>query len=262
MYVNTDVKSAGRILDILELLARATESVSLKEVAADLSFPRSSTHGLLQTLVGRGYALRQDGERYALNPVCQNGPGWIGGTEANLIAVGQPIMDRLRDDCGETVYLGVRMRSHDVKRVAASVSHQAVRYDVVNQNLAPAYCSAMGRVLLAFGPPDAAASYLARLTPLARTPHTVTDPAVLAVLIAQAARRGYAISDEEMAIGGTGIAAPVRDSTAQVVAAVDLAVVTPRFLPNRERMIAAVLAGAQQISLRLGYNVAKRDAAP
>jgi DNA-binding IclR family transcriptional regulator len=257
--MNTDVKSAGRILDILELLARATEPVSLKEVAADLSFPRSSTHGLLQTLVGRGYALRRNGERYALNPTCQNGPGWIGGTEANLIAVARPIMDRLRDECGETVYLGVAMRNHDVKRVAASISHQAVRYDVVHHDLAPAYCSAMGRVLLAFSPPDAIAAYLARLEPVARTPHTITNAADLAALIAAVRRQGYAVSDQEMVIGGTGIAAPVRDSSAKVVAVVNLAVVTPRFLPNRERMITAVIASGQQISLRLGCNTGGKD---
>lgn len=257
--MNTDVKSAGRILDLLELLARATEPVALKEVAAELGFPRSSTHGLLQTLVHRGYALRRDGGLYVLNPTCQSGPGWIGGTEANLIAVALPIMDRLRDTCGETVYLGVRMRNHDVKRVAASVSHQAVRYDVAHHDLAPAYCSAMGRVLLAFGPQDAAAAYLRRLTPAARTPHTVTDAAALTTLIAEAARQGYAISNQEMVIGGTGIAAPVRDKSAVVVAAVNLAVVTARFLPNRDRMIAAVMASARQISLRLGCSPGRQD---
>jgi DNA-binding IclR family transcriptional regulator len=58
--VNTEVKSAARMLDLLEYLAGCSEPVKLKEIVATLGFPRSSAHALAQTLVSRGYAIQDD----------------------------------------------------------------------------------------------------------------------------------------------------------------------------------------------------------
>ncbi|MFC4167440.1 IclR family transcriptional regulator [Teichococcus aestuarii] len=261
MSMNLEVKSAGRILELLEFLAAAAEPVSLKEVALELGFPRSSTHGLLQTLVGRGYALREEGDRYVMNPACRSGPGWSGGPTAHLVAVARPVMEKLRDESGETVVLGVRMRNQDVKRCAKLVSLQAVRYDTTRETQMPAYCTAMGRVLLAYAEPGVVDAYLARLQPERLTPRTVTDRAALRGLIEAARRDGYAISDEEMVLGGTGIAAPVRTRSGRVEAAINLGVVTPRYAANRERMIGLVVAAARQLSFRMGHMSAVESAA-
>lgn len=251
--MNAEVKSAARILEVLEFLARASEPVGLKDVVDELGYPKSSAHGLLATLVSRGYAVRGDGGRYALNEVCRSGPGWVGGEEAQLVALARPIMDELRDDVGESVFLGVRTRGGDVKRLAKSVSRQAIRYDADSDTPVPAYCTAMGRILLAFWSREATERYLTSVTLAPRTPLTVTDPDALRALLKNVRRDGYAISDQEMVLGGSGVAAPVWNRAGQVGAVLNLGIVTPRFLETRERMIASVVAAARVLSSRLGF---------
>jgi len=251
--MNNEIKSAARILELLEFLARASEPVALREVVDELGYPKSSAHGLLATLVGRGYAVRDESDRYALNHACRSGPGWVGGQEAQLIAAARPIMDRLRDEVGESVFLGARLRNGDVKHLAKSVSRHAIRYDTERAAPVPAYCTAMGRILLAFWRRKAAETYLATTPRLARTPFTTTKLADLRAILDGVRRDGYAISDQEMVMGGSGVAAPVWNRAGEVVAVLNLGVVTSRFHDNRERMVAAVVEGARLLSGRLGF---------
>ena len=58
--MNSEVKSAGRILDLLEYLSQRREAVSLSQIIRDLGFPKSSAHGLLQTLTARGHVTQDD----------------------------------------------------------------------------------------------------------------------------------------------------------------------------------------------------------
>ena len=65
--MNDNVKSAARVLDILELLARSDEPMALKDLVSVLALPKSSAHALLRTLQSRGYVERDAADRYALN---------------------------------------------------------------------------------------------------------------------------------------------------------------------------------------------------
>src|SRR5262249_3309091 len=71
------VKSAARVLDILELLFRSEEPMALKDIVAILALPKSSAHALMKTLQSRGYVER-DADRYVLNEFLRQSPGWIG----------------------------------------------------------------------------------------------------------------------------------------------------------------------------------------
>ena len=84
-------------------------------------------------------------------------------------------MDQLRDDLDETVFLGVRAARGDVKVIAKSVSRAQIRYDPDDPRLRPAYCTGMGRVLLAFWDKKSTDAYLMRTRLRAHTPRTVTD---------------------------------------------------------------------------------------
>jgi DNA-binding IclR family transcriptional regulator len=248
-----EVKSAVRVLEILELLARAREPVPLREVAAELGYPRSSTHALLQTLVARGYASKNGHERYALEDGVRHGPGWIDRAEAQLLAAARPVMEEMRDRLGETVFLGVRLPSGDVRRLEKCVSRHAVRYDTDRITPAPAYCTAMGRTMLAYWDSDALRRYLKRVRLVAHTPNTITDPEKLLVLLARIRKQGHAVVDQEYVIGGVGVAAPVRDRSGAVVAVLNIGAVVPRFAAARAQLIDGVKQGAAQVSRRLGY---------
>jgi IclR family transcriptional regulator, pca regulon regulatory protein len=251
-YMNSEVKSAARVLEVIELLAEAARPLALKEIVAELAFPKSSAHALAQTLVSRGYVVQDATERYALEESCRQ--GFAGrAREARLISISRPIMEALRDRSGETVMLCVRTPRGEVKRLAKCVSQQAVRYDIDLAAPTAVYCTATGRVLLAFSGADAIDAYFAHAALTTRTPHTVTDPARLREILADVRRDGVAMSDQEFVFGSTGIAAPLRNREGTVIAALNLGTVTARFELNKASLISGVKQAAARLSRRLGW---------
>lgn len=261
MDVNeTEVKSAARVLEILEFLTRSGAPSTLAEIVAELGLPKSSAHALMRTLMLRGYVERDEAERYALAPAFRAG-GWIGGRDGHLAAVARPVMEQLRRDLRETVILGARGVGGDVRIVAKLVSPEQVRYDTDTHGLRPAYCTAMGRVLLAWWDQRALDGYLSRLRPRAITPRTVTDVARIRALVDRVRAEGVAVVEEEFSIGGSGAAAPVFDDTGRLVAVLNVAAATRRFPGARRRIVDALARGARRISQRLGHRDRIGDAA-
>jgi IclR family pca regulon transcriptional regulator len=251
--MNSEVKSAARVLELVELLAASTRPLALKEIVAELDFPKSSAHALAQTLVSRGYVVQDSNERYALAESCRN--GFSGrAREARLIAIARPIMEALRDSSGETVMLSVRAPRGEVKRLAKCVSQQAVRFDIDLAAPNATYCTATGRVLLAHAGPEAIDAYLERAALVARTPFTVTDPARLREILAAVHRDGVAVSNQEFIFGSTGIAAPVRNRDDEVIAALNLGTITVRFELKKTAIVVAVKQSANRLSRRLGWS--------
>lgn len=246
------VKSADRILDLLELLGCASGALSLAEVSQALAIPKSSALGLLRTLAARGYAERDEADGYRLAEPFGAEPGdWIGGMKRRVAMVARPVIEALVEQTGETVNLGAMVPGFMVRPLVQVASPQEVRYEP-RQVQCPAYCTAMGRVLLAHSNAETVSACLA--APLARlTPATETDPAAIRRLIEQARAQGYAEIDGEFAVGGSGVAAPVFDGAGRVVAALNLASLTERWQRQRRGWIVAVTEAAAEISQRLGH---------
>ena len=251
--MNDNVKSAGRVLDILELLARSDEPMALKDLVSVLALPKSSAHALLRTLQSRGYVERDAADRYALNESLRQSAGWIGGPQAHLAALARPVMEQLRDELEESVFLGVREARGDVKVIAKAVSRAAIRYDSDNPSPRTAYCTGMGRILLAFWDKKSTAAYLMRTRLRAHTPRTVTDAAKLRAILAKVATDGYAVVEEEFVLGGSATAAPVFGANGTVVAALNVGTVSARYPAAKPQIIAGVVRAAATISQRLGY---------
>lgn len=255
--MNSEVKSAARVLELVELLAASARPLALKEIVAELDFPKSSAHALAQTLVSRGYVVQDASERYALAESCRH--GFAGrAREARLIATARPIMEALRDNSGETVMLCVRAPRSEIKRLAKCVSQQAVRYDIDLAAPTAVYCTASGRILLAHAGQEAIEAYLECTSLVAHTPFTVTDPARLREILAAVRRDGIAMSNQEFVFGSTGVAAPVRNREGEVIAALNLGTVTIRFELKKAALIAAVKQAANRLSRRLGWIAARQ----
>ncbi|TCL05964.1 IclR family transcriptional regulator [Sodalis ligni] len=249
-----EVKSAVRVLEVLELLTHEEKPLSLKEVVDELGYPKSSTHNLLATLVSRGYAIRDETDRYQLNNAFREGPGWICGPEARLSEMALPVMRELRDRCGETIMLGVLNGEGRLKTLERCSGTQPVRYESPLGSCLPSYCTAMGRALLA-GRDDAQIdNYLSRERIVQYTRHTLVDREQIKAHIAKARRDGYAVSDQEIDIGGSGVAAPVLNGKGETVAALNVAAISSRFNENGEALIAAVKNYAAILSSRLGWH--------
>lgn len=251
--MNGNIKSAVRVLDILETLTARQAPARLNELARDLSIPKSSMHALLMTLISRGYVQRDDAERYRIVETYRRGTGWVGGFDAHLRAIATPIITATRDATRETVFVCIQRSDFDVRLVCKAVSDQPIRYDATEQSRLPGYATVMGRVLLAYSDGAQVDAYFRRTTLEAMTARSVTDETSIRAELALIRQHGYGTIEEEYAQGGCGIAAPVRNAEGQVVAVIDIATVTQRYAIRRDEMLAAVLDAAGQISQRLGW---------
>ncbi|RVU14255.1 IclR family transcriptional regulator domain-containing protein [Methylobacterium oryzihabitans] len=202
--------------EYLEILARGLRVVAafnagprqmtLSELAALVDAPRSTVRRVLLTLEHLGYVAR-DGRHFSLTPrVLVLASAYL--TSNPLPALMQPVVDGLSRRTGEACSAAVLDRDEAVMIARASPSRIITVGLEVGYRL-PAYCSAVGRVLLGgLTEPDLDAA-LGR-TPLERlTPATVTDPVILKALVIAGREQGYSLVDEEAEHGFRSIAVPV-----------------------------------------------------
>ncbi|NTI65340.1 IclR family transcriptional regulator [Agrobacterium rhizogenes] len=250
--MNSEVKSAGRVLDILEYMAGRREAVALSQIVRDLTLPKSSAHGLLQTLAARGHLVQDSAGRYMLIEAGRHGFPFRRHEEP-LVVKAMPFMERLRDESGETMLLSAMNAHCDIRRLAKSVSRQPIRYDVNLDAAIVAYCTAMGRILLAHAPQQTLEDYLSRVQFLSYTPYTITNVQEIRNILIKVRQDGYAINDQEFVTGSTGIAMPVFDATGNVVAALNLGTLTSRYFERHEALLSMLRKTADDISRSLGY---------
>lgn len=195
-----DVKSAARTVEVLELLAsRQNRPARLRELSDALGVPKSSLYALLRTLVKHGW-VRTDasGTLYGIGiRALLAGTSYL-DTDPYVRLV-QPYLDQVRAQLNETVHFG-RLDGSDIVYLATKESGHGLRpYSRVGRRL-PAYCTALGKSLLALRGDGALEGNLPdQLEPV--TPHTLVErPALLSDLEA-VRRRGYALDLQENTVG-------------------------------------------------------------
>lgn len=235
------VKSAARVLDVLEALAE-TGPMNLRDLAAHLEVPKSSMHALLRTMQWRGW-LETDatGTLYGLGVrSLLAGSAYVDSDV--VVRQTAPLLDDLAQQTGETVHLG-RLESTDVVYLAKRESSHPLRlFSSVGRRL-PAYATALGKALMAEMPEGAARSCLPReLT--AFTPNTITDPEQVLADLEAVRRRGYAIDDEENASGLRCFAVALRQRSG-TRDAISISVPVARLQDGREEEIVGALLRAR-----------------
>jgi IclR family pca regulon transcriptional regulator len=174
-------------------------------------------------------------------------------------AAGRPLQ-ALADETGYTVNLAVLDGADIVyverRRPAKRNPSRLELSSQVGMRL-PAYCTSMGKVLLAYSEPERVRAILDRTDLARRGPKTITAREELLRNLADIAERGIGANDEELAPGLRSIAAPVRDRTGQVVAAVNLAVHLGAWNATidavERRLGPALVRCAEDLSKKLGY---------
>jgi DNA-binding IclR family transcriptional regulator len=243
----TVVKSADRALAILELLA--TGPRRLTDITEQLQLPLSSVHGLMATLVKRGFADFEAGSRaYRLGL-----KAWTVGHSyqghRDLAGLALPLMERLAADTGETVQLA-RLDGLDNVYIAIADSPQPMKLVSAVGKRLPAYATGIGKVLLAGLADDELSRRLAGVTLRRFTDHTVASVPELHREIARVRRRGYATDDQEYVVGCRCVALAIRNGTHDVLAGMSVAAPTPRCGPGwtaeTRRRLAAVVAELEQ----------------
>lgn len=247
------VKSAERTLAILELLTRHEEPMSFTAIAQALRYPRSSLHGLLRTVVERGWADFDPEQRSYTLGIRTLEAGNAYTRALGLVERALPLMERIRDTIDETVQLAVLDGLHNVYVAKVDGRQTLTLASEVGRRL-PAHATGVGKVLLAGLGRDELEARLGPTTLAGFTPHTLTDKERLRAHLRTVSGRGFAVDNEEYTLGIRCVAVPVQDWSRHTVAALSVSVPAIRFTPaHREKAHRLLLDAAHRLSTALGY---------
>jgi len=252
-----DRSVAARLFAILDAFAAPAGATSLTltltAVAQRASLPLSTTHRLVAELVGWGGLTKHDNGQYSLGMRL-----WELGvqtpTARNLRTIALPYLEDLYETTREHVHLAI-LDGRDALYLEKLSGHHAVRLISRVGARLPLHSTGVGLVLLAYAPADVVREYLA--TSLQRfLPRTITEPDAVRRRLAEIRLVGVARMSEEMTAGSSSIAAPIRDRTGQVVAAVSIVTRTTEVIDVEQEQ--AVRVAAQGVSRALGYRRAQQ----
>lgn len=249
---STAVKSADRVMEILEYCACSARPVTHAEIGVALSIPKSSMSGLLGNLRERGYlAYRADGKSYTLGPSVVALAGRYLNT-LDLPRLAQGTTQALAAATGESAALAVPV-GNLVQVIARHNWVQPLMYTVQIGDTAPLHASASGKAILAFASPDTQRHMLAGYRFERTTPRSHHSLASLRADLTVARKAGVAKSDEELVVGIVSMAGPVFDGAGSVVAALSVSIPTPRVdCATHHKLGRAVMTHAAGLSRQLG----------
>ena len=220
------VGSLDRGLAVLEVLARHPKGMTLTDMASEVGLTRAGARRFLLTLTVTGYAT-QSGRLFMLSPrLLSVARTWLQGT--SLWSYAEPVMREVSAALDESCSAAV-LSGGDVVYVARVPGRRILSVALNVGTRLPAWCTSMGRVLLSDLPTAELAEFLARATIEQRTSKSITDRKELAIEIAKAAERGFAIVDEELEIGLRSIAVPIHERSGKIVAAINVSTQSARF---------------------------------
>jgi IclR family pca regulon transcriptional regulator len=212
------VQSLERGLAVIQSFDAEHPDLTLSEVAARTGLTRATARRLLLTLGQLGY-VSSNGRRFSLTPrVLDLGYAYL--SSLNVQQIAQPYLEALSDRVHESVSVTV-LDGADIVYVARVPTKRIMTISLGLGSRLPAYCTSMGRVLLAeLGPDELAAALPGSLE--RHTEHTVTTSAELAVVLKPVRAQGWALVDQELEMGLRSVAAPLRDASGRAVAAMNI----------------------------------------
>jgi DNA-binding IclR family transcriptional regulator len=246
------IQSVQRAVQILRQLAVAGSRLGVTELSERLGVAKPTVHAMLRTLEAEGLVVQdRESSKYALGPgLLYLGNAYLDGHELRTRSI--TWADALAARAGEAVWVGVLTGDHVL------VVHHAFRPEGAIQILEvgasiPWNTSALGKAMVAFGTAETEKLLLAGERGVL-TGRSVTDPELLAEQLEAVRQAGYAIEDQESAIGDAGIAAPVFDRSGEVVGAIAVVGPVERLLADdrREELAVAVRETARNLSRDLG----------
>ena len=211
------VTSGRRLIHMLEAVMSDGGQSSVSAIARSIDIPIATAHRHVATLVSEGYLMRNGNRRHAVGPRLMRLLQLV--DEKQIIAnASAPVLHELADQLGCVVQLGTLENDMVTYRIKTGKGAKGL-FTKVGMQL-EAYCSAIGKVLLAHLPDTEKRAYLASGPFVALTPRTITDPTELAAELSVAKQRGYALDLEEAAAGLICAAVPIRSTHGQVPAAI------------------------------------------
>ncbi len=213
--------SLARGIAVIRAFTQQKRRLTISQLSQRTGIPRAAVRRCLYTLAQLGYVNADEGKDFTLSPrILSLGHAYLSSTP--LSSAAQPLLDRVSDVLHESSSIAL-LEGDEILYVArSSTNRRIMSVDLGLGTRLPAYCTSMGRVLLAYLPPTELDAYLARAKIIRYTPRTIVAPEKLRHELDGIRRAGYAIVDQELEIGLRSIAVPVRDHAGAVVAAMNI----------------------------------------
>ena len=248
------LSSVASAIRVLKAFSETEIELGISTLAKRLGLAKSTVHRLASTLASEGLLEQNpDNGRYRLG-LGLFALGALVRQRMDISTQALPYLHKLREITGETVHLATLEQSNIIYLFNLE-SLQAIRARSYVGARKPAFCTSEGRVLLAHQGPEALARAI-KGGLVQSTPHTQTEPAVLRKVLDVVLREGYAVDDEESEVGMRGLAAPVRNHTGNVIAAIGIAGPVQRLSKRTLRnFVAPVVEIAEAVSARVGFQI-------
>lgn len=244
----TALAAPERNLMLLEAVVADSGRSSVAALARASGVPVASAHRHIAALVGAGYLVPADYGRHLPGQKLRKLAAMVGDRQIMTNAA-SPILDRLAARTGCVVQLGVFEKEMVTYLVKAGQSAGDL-FTKVGMQL-EAYCSGIGKVLLAHLPMQAQAEYLASGPFVALTNRTITDPLLLRAELDHVAKQTFALDNEEVVTGLQCVAVPVRNMQDEVIAAISASRATQIENQNwQEQLLPLLHASASEIGQR------------
>ncbi|WP_260956999.1 pca regulon transcriptional regulator PcaR [Pseudomonas citri] len=243
--------SLARGLAVVQAFQERKRHLTIAQISHRTEIPRAAVRRCLHTLIKLGYATT-DGRTYSLLPkVLTLGHAYLSSTPLAVSA--QPYLDRMSEQLHEACNMAT-LEGDDILYIARSATTQRlISVDLSVGGRLPAYCTSMGRILLAALDDASLRDYLDHADLQAKTSRTLHTPEALLECLQEVRKQGWCIVDQELEQGLRSIAVPVYDASGQVVAALNVSTHAGRVSRNEleQRFLPGLLGASRDLSAQL-----------
>lgn len=244
--------SLARGLMVIQAFTQQTPQMTISQLSVKTGLSRAAVRRCLYTLTKLGFAGAEDGQRYALRPRMLS-LSHTYTTSSNLSTNAQPIIERLSQTYRESFSVATLDGPEIVYIARTTVPSRVMAVDLHIGSRLPAYCTSMGRVLLAYLPAEQLEAYLAKAELIPHTTRTIVSTDKLRATLRNVRRLGYALVDQELEVGLRSLAVPVYGPSGRVVATVNLSGNAPRMpvFDMQSQFLAPLRTAAAELSASL-----------
>jgi len=218
--------SLARGLIVIQAFTQQSPQMTISQLSVKTGLSRAAVRRCLYTLTKLGFAGAEDGSRYSLRPRMLT-LSHTYTTSNTLSTAAQPILERMSAALRESFSVAT-LDGEDIVYIARTQVNRVMAVDLHIGSRLPAYCTSMGRVLLAYLPAEQLEQYLAKAVLTPHTTRTITSAEKLRLTLRNVRRNGYALVDQEYEVGLRSLAVPVFASSGRVVATLNLSGNAPR----------------------------------
>ena len=244
--------SLARGLAVIRAFSQHRKKLSIAQISHQTGIPRAAVRRCLHTLTRLGY-VNVDARDFSLSPkILTLGHAYLSSTP--LSASAQPTLDRVAAAVHESCSITILEEDEILYVARSAATTRIMSVDLSIGSRLPAYCTSMGRVLLASLSAAELAAYLGRVKLAAFTQHTITSRDKLHKALDAVRHNGFSIVDQELEVGLRSIAVPVHDGTGKAVAAVNIGAQASRASAKQmeQQFLPHLQAAARELGMLLG----------